>query len=86
MSKFFLQLFTIHELHNENYVTFFFFPSNKQTKTYVKLFKHVLLHCNINDFLFSPTYAHIDFQSAIYYAVQLVLPTTQIKGCRFHLE
>jgi len=84
--KFFMQVFTIHGLHNDNYVPLIYFLlQNKHTETYVQIFKHVLHHCDTNDFLFSPTYVHIDFESAIHSAVRNVLPTAQIKGCRFHL-
>ena len=86
MSKIFYASFYNSWTPNDNYVPLIYFLlQNKHTETYVKLFKHVLHHCDTNGFLFSPSYVHIDFESAIHSAVRHVLPTAQIKGCRFHL-
>lgn len=83
-----MQVFTIHGLHNDNYVPLIYvLIQSNHTETYVQLIKHVLHHCDTNGLLFSLTYVHIDFESAIHSAVGHALPTAQIKGCRgrFHL-
>lgn len=86
-TKFVMQVFTIHGLHDDNYVPLIYF--HYQTNTLKRMCNYlnmcyVILIQMISYFLLY-MYVHIDFESIINYSIKLVLSTAQIKGCRFHL-
>lgn len=83
--KFFTQVFTVHGVNHNVYVTLVFFSlSNKRTNSYVQAF--TFLKRESNKLLLScvPKSILLDFKLAIYQTVRIILPTTVIRRCRFH--
>ncbi|KAL4152805.1 hypothetical protein QTP88_000638 [Uroleucon formosanum] len=84
--KFFTQLFTIHGLKDDVYIPLvFFLLPDKQKITYELAFKYLVDHCSLHGMTLAPVQVFIDFEIAIHMAVESVWPTSQIRGCRFHL-
>ncbi|KAE9522680.1 hypothetical protein AGLY_016902 [Aphis glycines] len=84
--KLLTQMFTVHGLQNGNYVPLLFFIlSKKETKTYEKVFMHIISECNKLNLTFSPKIVFADFEKAIHLTFLKVWPSISLKGCRFHL-
>lgn len=85
-TKFFLQMFTIHGFQNGHYIPLVFclLPS-KLTNTYERLFRLLNEKCQEVFLELKPKHVTIDFEKAIHKAVLNVWPSTEIRGCRFHL-
>jgi len=84
--KFFLQMFTIHGLINDYYITLaFFLLLNKESKTYERAFTYLNKSCLKYNVTFVPDIVFVDFEIAIHKAVCTVWTEAEIKGCRFHL-
>ncbi|KAL4091005.1 hypothetical protein QTP88_025749 [Uroleucon formosanum] len=84
--KFFTQLFTIHGLKDDVYIPLvFFLLPDKQKITYELAFKYLVDHCSLHCMTLAPVQVFIDFGIAIHMAVESAWPTSQIRGCRFHL-
>lgn len=84
--KLFYQLFTIHGVLNNNYIplVYFLLPS-KSANCYTYAFQHLVEECRKNDMQFNPVRMYVDFEKAIHTAANVVWPSIQVKGCRFHL-
>ena len=84
--KFFKQLYTFHVYRNGVYtpVVYFLLP-DKETKTYVSMFKMLKEQMLAISLAISWKHLVIDFEKAIHNAVNKELPNLPIKGCRFHL-
>jgi hypothetical protein len=75
------QLYTVHGLKNNIYIPLMFcFLPDKTLKTYIKLLK------KINAVGINPIKFVLDFEISIHQAINIIFPTAQIWGCRFHLS
>jgi len=81
--RFFLQMFTIHELKNGHYnpLIFCLLP-DKSIETYSYTFRSIVNRCNL---LFSPKYVTVDFEISIHKAIVEIWPDSKIIDCRFHI-
>lgn len=87
LPSFFYQLFTIrHGIKNYYYVPLVFcLLPNKSTQTYVKAFQYLMSECQRYETYLSP-YIYVYFEVSIQKTINIVLPYSNVKGCRFHLE
>ncbi|KAE9525471.1 hypothetical protein AGLY_014271 [Aphis glycines] len=84
--KYFTQLFTIHSLKNNFYVSLVFcLFKNKSYETYTQAFKYIQNKCNEKRLTFNPKNVTVDFEISIHNAILSVWPSTNIIGCCFHL-
>jgi hypothetical protein len=86
VSRFFNQMFILHEFKNGNYIPLVFcLLIDKSVKTYDFVFTIIVQKCNTLFFMFSPVKFTVDFELAIHKATDYVWSNTTIIGCRFHL-
>jgi len=85
-ARFFTQMFTIHGFQNGHYIPFIFcLLPDKKYETYLYMLNAIIDKCKEINLNFSPTHITIDFELAIYSAVDEIWPLSKRVGCRFHL-
>ncbi|XP_008181876.1 uncharacterized protein LOC103309079 [Acyrthosiphon pisum] len=85
-TKYYLQLFTIHGMLNDYYIPLAFFLLNsKECNAYENAFRGLINECSKIDLNFNPEVIHVDFESSIHKAANIVWPLIKIQGCHFHL-
>lgn len=85
-TKYFKQLFTIHAHVNGHYIpSVFCLLLNKSAADYEKTFNVIKDICSKQALSFSPKSIVIDFEKSIHIAVNIVWPSSEVIGCRFHL-
>jgi len=84
--KIFMQMFTIHTIHNNHYIPLIFcLLPNKQKEIYTQTFRMLCNECEKLNLKFLPQTIYVDFEEAIHNSILSVWPEINIKGCRFHL-
>lgn len=82
-THYFEQLFTVHGLKNGYYIQLCYaILPNKTTVTYTHFLKKLVEMCPP----LNPKHVVLDFETAIHHAILSQWPTTELKGCRFHLR
>lgn len=85
-TRFFMQMFTIHEFQNGHYVPLVFcLLPNKLTYSYAFALRSICQKCKDFNLIISPENVTIDYEKAIINAVNEIWPESNIIGCRFHL-
>jgi hypothetical protein len=79
--KNFTQLYTVHGLKNNIYISLMFsFLPDKTLKTYIGLLKKInAVGINLNKFV-------LDLLISMHQAINIIFSITHIWGCRFHLS
>jgi hypothetical protein len=79
-TKFFCQLYTIHEYKNGQYIPLVFalFP-NKSSAVYCHMWKFILEKCGEFNLTFEP-------KESMHIAIRETFPLVKISGCLFHLK
>lgn len=57
----------------------------KRTHTVVRVFQYLMSEFQKYEIHLSPNNVYVDFEVAIQKAINIVLPHSNVKGCRFHL-
>jgi len=74
-TKFFKQMFTIHDHINGHYIPLVFcLLAGKTTNTYISCLKHVVEKCSVINCEFKPIAVISDFEKAIYHACNFIWP------------